>query len=83
MKEAHTVFSLLALQTPICVIPLLVNTGACVGQSSPQRLPPESGFPSVPVPLPLEPSLVLQVKIFKALSPVLVSVLVSVHRTVG
>lgn len=33
MKEAHIVFSLLlALQTPILVFPLLINTGECVRQ---------------------------------------------------
>lgn len=47
MKGAHVVFSLLlALQTPILVFPLLVNTSACVRQElTPET--PESAFLSV------------------------------------
>lgn len=77
MKGAHIVFSLLlAQQTPILVFPLLVNTGACVSYSQEltPETPPESGFLSVPVPLPLEQCLVLQVKVFKTPSPALESV---------
>lgn len=69
MKEAYIVFPLLlALQAPILVFPLLFNTSArvaCRQELTMETPPPESGFLSVPVPLPLEQCLVLQVKIFK------------------
>lgn len=77
---------LLVLQTPILVFPVLVNTSACVTQELTQRPLPESGFVSDPVPLPLEQSLVLQMKIFKAPGPVLESVCPGVcpaYRTLG
>lgn len=51
MKEAHVVFSLLlALQTPILVFPLLVNTSACVRQELTPETPemPSSLFCSTP-----------------------------------
>lgn len=87
MKGAHIVFSLLlALQTPILVFPVLVNTGACVTQELTQQPLPECGFLSDPVPLLLEQSLVLQIKISKAPCPVLESVCPGVcpaHHTLG
>lgn len=77
MKEAYIVFSLLlALQAPVLLFPLLFNTSARVAcrQEVTPETPPESGFLSVPVPLPLEQCLVLQVKIFKTPGPALQSV---------